>query len=358
MTGNRHLAILFAVTWAVVFVAGWAAIDRRAMIVDEVPSARMFPDLGSQFAAISEVRISWAAGSAFKTATLSRQAETWIVRERDGYPVDQNLLRRLLVSLDQLTVIEAKTRDPARFKRIDLRDLSIAGSRAGQVTVLGPTGEPVFDALIGKRRANPAGGPARMYLRKAAENQSWLAEGDLDLRAGPADWLNREITNIAVDEIVEAALIDGQGDRLTVVRDENLVTKFRFQEIADDVTLTSEFLPKNSAAVLEFNVFNDVRSATGLRFQPALGSAIYKTKEGLQVTVDFARDDQRRTAEGAPVEWARFRFRSLEDASPAAKTQAENLTKRTDGWAYLLPAVRMERLRQTPASVAMPAKSG
>ena len=358
MTGNRQLAILFAVTWAVVFVAGWAAIERRAMIVAEVPSARMFPNLGAQFGAIGQVKIAWAADNGFKTATLVRQGDRWGVNERGGYPVDQNLSRRRLVSLDQLTVIEAKTRDPGKFDRIHLRDLRVAGARAGQVTVLGDKGETVFDVLIGKRRANPAGGPARVYLRKATEAQTWLAEGDLDLRAGPVDWVNREITNIPVDEVTRVAMMDGQGGQLTVVRDDSLVTKYSFQEIPDTVTVTSEFAAKNSAAVLAFNTFNDVRSTTGLSFDAARGSAVIETRDGLQVTVDFAADEPQQTAQNKLIEWARFRFVAGDGASEAAKAQAKTLSERTKGWAYHLPNVRMERLRQTPASVTVPKTGG
>ena len=89
------------------------------------------------------------------------------VVERDNYLVDGNILRRLLVALDQLKVLEAKTRDPKRFERIDLRDLT-PGARGGQVVVRDSQGEVVFDAIIGKRRANSAGGPARVYVRNPA----------------------------------------------------------------------------------------------------------------------------------------------------------------------------------------------
>ena len=267
--------------------------------------------------------------------------------ERGNYPVDGNNLRRLLVALDQLKVLEAKTRDPNRFERIDLRDLTNPDARGGQVVVRDSQGAVVFDAIIGKRRANLAGGPARVYVRKTGAQQTWLAEGDLDLRAGPVDWLDREITNIPADDTARARLTAPDGAVLDIVRDDKLTTKFRFTNIPDTVTLVSEYAAKNIAAVLEFNTFKDVRAAADLAFDDK-GQAEFWIKDGLYARADFARD-------GDKI-WTRFTFRAIDGAEAAARTLATQLTARTKDWAYLLPDVRIQRLRETRQSVSMPDK--
>ena len=292
MTANRHLAILCALTVVVVVAAGLATLQRRALSVDAPPAARMFPNLAERFSDIAEVKVARAAGHAFKTVTMRRAGDSWGVVERGNYPVDGNNLRRLLVALDQLKVLEAKTRDPNRFERIDLRDLTNPDARGGQVVVRDSQGAVVFDAIIGKRRANLAGGPARVYVRKTgAQQQTWLAEGDLDLRTGPVDWLNREITNIPADDTARARLTAPDGAVLDIVHDDKLTTKFRFTNIPDTVTLVSEYAAKNIAAVLEFNTFKDVRKAAGLVFTDT-GQAEFWTKNGLYTRVDFARDGE------------------------------------------------------------------
>ncbi|MEC8676585.1 MAG: DUF4340 domain-containing protein [Pseudomonadota bacterium] len=347
MTANRHLAILCAITLVVVVAAGFATLQRRALTVDPPPAARMFPNLAERFGDIAEVTVARATDHAFKTVTMRRDGEAWGVVERDNYPVDGNILRRLLVALDQLKVLEAKTRDPKRFERIDLRDLSTPGARGGQVVVRDSQGEVVFDAIIGKRRANLAGGPARVYVRRSGEQQTWLAEGDLDLRTGPVDWLNREITNIPADDTARARLTAPDGAVLDIVHDDKLTTKFRFTNIPDTVTLVSEYAAKNIAAVLEFNTFKDVRKAAGLVFTDT-GQAEFWTKNGLYTRVDFARDGEKF--------WTRFAFRAGDGADAAARTLAGQLTARNAGWAYLLPDVRIQRLRDTRQSVSMPDK--
>src|SRR3546814_3521261 len=74
--------------------------------------------------------------------------------------------------------------------------------------------ETLVDLHVGKRRDSITGGEPMVYVRRTAETQSYLAEGDLDLRGGPVQWLPREIVNIAKDGIVAAALTAPSGEVL------------------------------------------------------------------------------------------------------------------------------------------------
>ena len=347
MTANRHLAILCAITLVVVVAAGFATLQRRALTVDASPAARMFPNLAERFGDIAEVTVARATDHAFKTVTMRRDGKAWGVVERDNYPVDGNILRRLVGRFGPAQGAGGQDSRPQAFRADRPARFDDPGARGGQVVVRDSQGEVVFDTIIGKRRANLAGGPARVYVRRSGEQQTWLAEGDLDLRTGPVDWLNREITNIPADDTARARLTAPDGAVLDIVHDDKLTTKFRFTNIPDTVTLVSEYAAKNIAAVLEFNTFKDVRKAAGLVFTDT-GQAEFWTKNGLYTRVDFARDGDKF--------WTRFAFRAGDGADAAARTLAGQLTARNAGWAYLLPDVRIQRLRDTRQSVSMPDK--
>ncbi len=64
-------------------------------------------------------------------ATLSRQADQWLVAER-GWPAERGMVRKLLLELGALQVVEEKTRLPANYAALGVEDVSspkAAGTR-------------------------------------------------------------------------------------------------------------------------------------------------------------------------------------------------------------------------------------
>src|SRR3546814_17863953 len=123
-----------------------------------------------------------------------------------------------------------------------------------------------------------------VYVRRTAETQSYLAEGDLDLRGGPVQWLPREIVNIAKDGIVAAALTAPSGE---VLRLERAGKDFRIAEPPAGRRTDSQYTVNNAATMIDKLLLDDVRAAEGLTFEGKLGGGVFTTRDGLTVTLEL-----------------------------------------------------------------------
>src|SRR3546814_15598747 len=99
-----------------------------------------------------------------------------------------------------------------------------------------------------------------VYVRRTAETQSYLAEGDLDLRGGPVQWLPREIVNIAKDGLVAAALTAPSGE---VLRLERAGQDFRIAEPPAGRRTDPQSTVNNAAPLLSTQLFDSGPAAIG-----------------------------------------------------------------------------------------------
>jgi len=101
--------------------------------------------------------------------------------------------------------------------------------------------------------------------------------------------------------------------------------------------------------------FEDVRGMNGMTFEPSLGNAIYQTRGGLTVIVDFAEVQ----GTGGVVEtWTHFSVNVAPDATEEAKSFAAANAERLSRWAYRLSDSRLQRLRHSMESATKPATEG
>ncbi len=159
------------------------------------------------------------------------------------------------------------------------------GSNATRVVVAAGAGDPLVDVYVGKRRESLSGGEPMVYVRRTGEQQTYLAEGELDLRGGPVQWLLREIVNIPRESIVSAQLTGASGE---VLRLERAGNDFRIVDLAENRRIDSQYTVNNAATVVDRLLFDDVRSAQGLNF--AAGAGSFTTRDGLTVTLEMASD--------------------------------------------------------------------
>lgn len=349
MIRRRTVIILGAVTVAASLAAIAAVIDRAAETRTVVETERPYPTLVERAAEVSRVRLIRAPGSQTGTVTLSSTGSGWVVEERDGYPARTDLVRKLLFDLGQIELIERKTADAGRYDRLELKDVSETGSKASRVVVETADGKTLVDLYVGKRRESLTGGEPMVYVRRNGEAQSYLAEGELDLRGGPEHWLPREIVNIPKDSIVSAELTSATGETMRL---ERAGQDFRIARLVPGRKITSQYTVNNAATVIDKMLFDDVRSAEGLDFANGAGKGVFRTSDGLTVTVELAGAPADPTAEP----WLRVDVAASDDATEEARTLAASLQGRVAGWAYRLSSYDLERLRATAESLTKPAE--
>jgi len=350
MISQRTVTILGTLTLVSLIGAGLAIADRVSETRTAVSAERAFPVLDDRVEQVSAIAVSRRAADtgALETATLRRDGDRWVFEERDGYPARSDVIRKVLFDLSQIDLLERRTSDRNRLDRLDLRPVEDAGSRAKRVRLLDAGGEALVDVHIGKTRDSLSGGEPMLYLRRSDAEQTYLAEGELALPEAARDWMFREITNIAKDQIASSVIVTRDGEILAFERPEG-ETDFALVDLPEGRKVKSNYTVNNIAGMLDKFSFTDVRAAEGLDFDPALGSGTFTLTDGTVVRLALAETE----AAGAedPATWVQV---TLDVPDGADTERTAEIRARTEGWAYRLSDYVLDRFRQSVEDLTQP----
>jgi hypothetical protein len=283
----------------------------------------MFPGLAPRLQDAARIEITHQG----KTTALARHGDVWGLEDRGGYPVQTSKLRGMLTGLTELRLVEPRTTDPAQFNRLGLEDPNGTVGTSNLLRVLDASGKPIVGLIVGHRRVRTQGNvPEQVYVRRPEENQTWLAEGSLQVDADPQLWLDRDIMNIDHGRIAS----------VTVTRDD---ASLSFARDGQKLVLKSpaEHPPLDDYKVddvdrgLELLTFQDVQTDQGAVGEK-IGQSVYTASDGLAVTVTVFKGDK--------DIWARF----AATGSDKTKDEAEKLNGRLHGWTYQLGAWKQTAL--------------
>jgi hypothetical protein len=252
---NAHRVMVLGVVAAVALGAAlWSSQTRRP---EQEPSASqpLVPGLEQGINDVTEVRVR-TPGDVLQ-ATLKRTEQGWVMVERDNYAVDPNLLREYLLKLARAKRIEAKTDNPASYYKIGVEDIADAKSAATQVEIDG-LAQPV-KLLIGRNVATGSG----TYVRNAGDAQSWQADGDLAVEKVAANWLLRDLVDIAAGRIARVDVTPATGPKIEIAR--------AAPGSAGDFVVAN--LPRGREAASEFVADATAGFLSGLRFDDVLRAA-------------------------------------------------------------------------------------
>ncbi len=212
----------------------------------------MFPDLAPQLQNAARIEIVHQG----KTTAIVKHGDTWGLEDRGGYVVQPGKLRGMLTALTELRLVEPRTTDPAEFNRLGLEDPNGKTAESNLLRVLDPSGKTIAVLIVGHRRVRTQGNvPEQVFVRRPDDNQTWLAEGSLQVDADPQLWLDRDIMNIDHTSIATVAVTDGDA-KLELARDgQKLVMK----QPADHPPLDDYKLDDVDRA-LELLTFQDVQT--------------------------------------------------------------------------------------------------
>jgi len=309
----RRALVLFA-AGLVVFVCGWyfgtasQPVERQSFATGQL----LFPDLAGKLEQAARVEIVHQNKAA---VTIEKTQSGWALGERGGYPVVAAKLHALLTGLTELRLVEPRTSDPASFGRLGVDP---AGD-GNLLRVLDANNKPIVELIVGHGRSRPqANLPEQVYVRRPNENQSWLAEGQLNVESDPQLWLDREIMNIDHGRVASVAVHRGedslqfarQGDKLVLVQP------------ADHPAL-EDFKVEDVGRALEALSFEDVRPAKDAPGQ-SVAQSVFATTDGLTITANLAQDGKE--------DWVRF----TASGSDKTKAAADSLNAKLANWTYHL----------------------
>ena len=321
-------------------------------------------------------------------ATLVRAEDHWQVEEAHGYRADWERLRALLSDLAQAEIVEAKTRNPDYYDRLGVED--VAAADAGGLRIDFAEGSGLPGVIVGKR----AEGRDGRYVRLADRAESALIDRSLDLPEAAADWLEKDIVDIADTEVVQVDIVHPDGERVTARKVSADDEHFELEGVPEDREIRSAWTVDSLANALGSLTLEDVAPQDRVAWDGAVEFALV-TADGLRVEAALvavqpaaAEADGKSAGEGAGADvaaaehWIRLRAGLYQTALDSAvqapgdiaggeagddvvqegqdpAERAAEINRRVEGWAYRIPkykydamSKRLEDLLQAPAEEA------
>ena len=370
---TRTLIILLALG-AVAIAGGWyfgiATLPSEQRSTDA--GKLMFPDLAPRLQQATEVEVDTPGSSNWRSRSarsVARCAGAWPTAA--AIRCSETKLRAMLTALTELRLVDQRTSDPTQFATLGVEDPSGPTSNSDLLRVLDASGRPIAALIVGHRRVRTGGNvPDEVYVRRPGDNQSWLAEGSLEVDADPQLWLDRDIMNIDHSRIVKVAVTRG-GATLEFARADD---KLALTAPADHPKLDDYKLQDVSRA-LELLTFDDVHpddvhpdgvhpdDAHPDAAQPSgqIGTSVFSTSDGLIVTASVYTAPPKPTATLATDREVLARFTVTGDGK--SKAEADHLQARLAGWTYEIGAWKQSSLVPslddlTTAPSAKPAPAG
>lgn len=370
----RSLGVLLAVTALAVIAAILLGGEEHGGIPER--GRPVFPELKQALNQVSEVQVATATES----ITIAKHGDSWMVREKEGYPAAMGKVRSTVIGLAELRILEPATKNPEHYDKLGLRDLTVQGSDAAQVTLRDADGATLAALLIGKRQPSRADSSHdEIYVRKPGQEQTWLAVGRVRPEKAPIGWVDRKILDLDTQRVRQVRITHPDRHTVLLRKADPGDADFRLLGVPKKAELRSQFSVNNIVDTMAHLTLDDVQPREQVAL-PARGRLTVRleTFDGLRVTMALAeREDRHYAALSAEFDPALVQARPSEPepqggqegerqgeeegagageetatADAAAKLkraeevrqEAERLTGRLEGWVYILPSFRAETL--------------
>ncbi len=315
----RRVVLLLAAGLIIIAFAIWLASKRHLERATQAGDL-VIPGLEKSLNGVTEVRLTKADET---HSTLKKGASNWIVGERD-YPADSGKVRKLLLDLGSLNVVEEKTRNPANYPQLGVEDTTTPKATGTRVAVVTP--EKVYEIIIGKPSSAKSG-----YVRIPSAQQALLAAPSITVDADPKRWLDNTLLDINQDRIKEVEEKPAEGASFKASREKKEQTDFTVSNIPKGRELSSPVAANSVAGSLSALTLDDVHKSASAAGDAKISHAIFRTFDGLEIDVaghkDGSRDLITITAHSSAKETA---------------DEAQKLTNQLQGWDFEIPSYKYD----------------
>jgi hypothetical protein len=289
---QKTLTLLFAATIVVGGVAALKLSHDESAVASPGTKGQLLPQLSKSINEVASITLQRKDG----TATLVRgDSGAWGLAEKDGYPVDSDAVRQTLIALAQLTPLEQKTDDPARYAKLGVQEPDAEGSTSTLVTLKDKAGKELAKLVVGKQSEGKGGTPSgNTYVRLAGEKQSWLAKGSPELKEKAADWLKKQVIEVKRDRVRSVEVRHADGEVVHVERGAPKDTNFELSGIPEGQELSYPSVAGSLGSALEYLNLEDVLPADKVDFSQGAGpTSEFRTFDGLKITVQTKEDGEK-----------------------------------------------------------------
>lgn len=315
--------LIAAIVTSAFAIVSYASNNRVAR--PKVAGAPLVSGLAANAPRIARVEIKQGE----KSVALALEGGAWVLSSRGNYPARADAVRGLLVKMAEADLVEPKTNVKDRFGLLELEDPAGKDAKSRLVRLLDAKGGLITEVVVGKKRVDAFGANRTgTYVRRPGDDQTWLASADLEASVNAKDWVASAVLDVQPAKIA-AVTIEVPGEpALKLVRDAagGPAPKFNIASLAADKKLKEGASPDTlvrAAATLDLD---DVRKADPAAKHDA-GTVTIDGEKGLKVVLGLRKsgDDT----------WATI---TASGADGEAKTHAEEITKKTAGFEFKLPA--------------------
>lgn len=319
----RRVAALLAAALALIVFAIWLSSQRHLERSTEAGDL-VLPGLEPVLNSVTRIAVKKGDGT---HVTLERAGNHWTVAER-AWPADFSKVRKLLLDLGALNVVEEKTRLAANYPRLGVEDVNSAKATGTEVDVVTPT--KTFALIVGRPSDAKSG-----YVRVAGAEQSLLAAPTVSVDAEPKSWLDNTLINVAAERVRAIEERPATGAGFNATRDKKEQTDFTVSPIPAGRALTTAAAADPIASSMTALTLEDVQKGTA----PAdakVSHAILQTFDGLAIDAAGRKDGSRML----------ITFNATSTGN-AAETEAQQLNARLGGWEFEIPEYRYTGIFRT-----------
>ena len=333
-----------AVTVVLLIAAIWLIATQRG--VSTVPSAgaRVFPGLASDVNKAAEVTIVNFKGK----WTLKRIGETWVLVEKQNYPVPLDRVKSLLVAMTELKQLEPKTKDPSRYDRLGVEEIGPKESQAVSITVKDDSGKTIAAGILGKSNETLYGkSGGGTYVRRAGEDQAWLAEGLVRVPVNHKDWVDKIIVSLSKKDVAEVRMTHPDAkEGFTAIRKDPDARYLELDKMPPGKKLKKEAEINEIVEIMDGLDLEDVKKAADIQWPQPADRFEFATYDGLIVRGEIISPKQYEY-------WIKLEAdvaKSGKDPDKA-KAEADRINARVNGWAYQIAAGYGEKLSKKLSEV-------
>ena len=319
----KSLLILAGITAVSVVAATVAVVDRADQFSTEAKGVAMFPTLADRANDVAKVIIT----SHDEKVVVEKGKAGWLMKSKDGYPVDIGKIRRIVAGLATLSRLEQMTSDPKKYSKLEVEDVTDKEARSKIVAIEDGSGKSMGKIIIGKlelitSHANVPG----LYIRRPGEKQSWRAEGEIIIPSSAENWLIGKIIDIKKKDVKRISFRDDGEKKMA----------FTVQRAAADKNFTLEPKPKKGVLkqskakeledLLNEVELQDVRKKGKVQFTANVRKVEVETFNGLIVKLDVLKLMDKF--------WANIKAEATDGSKADVTKRAEEINKIVQDWTY------------------------
>ena len=326
----RRVALLLACGLVLIAFAIWLS-SRRHLEHATLAGDPVLSGLVQSVNTVTEVDLRRGDGT---HTSLKRASVGWVVGERD-WAAEPGKVRKLLLDLGALNVVEEKTRLPANYPQLGVEDVSTPKATGTQIDVVTPA--RTFALIVGKTSSGKSG-----FVRVAGAAPTLLAAPLLSPDADPKSWLERSLVDVPQTRIRQVDEKPAAGPSFSATRDKKEQPDFAVAPLPKGRLLTSAGAADSIASSLSGLTLEDVQK-TAASADAKAARAVFRTFDGLELEVTGRKDGSRSLITLAARATAKD-----------ADAEAHALNTRLAGWEFEIPEYKYGAIFRTLDDLLQP----